>query len=377
MGEKTKEKRGGLRRIFAAGLTLILIALAVLAFLFRDSLGGDGVRRALGREGEDVLAAGEPFSFEMGSSQVFALAGEGLAIASATGLQLLDAEGYTVAKQVFSLETPAVATSPVLSAFYDVGGTALHVARPNGVCESLPTEGAIISVTVSESGYLAVSTELTGYKGLVRVYNSELTLLYEWYSRTGYLLLARVTPDGRGMVASSVTTAGSVLHFFSLEREEEQARYVAQDELLLEFDFLSDGRMAAVSGERLLLLDSAGAVTGTYDFGDMYLTDYRISGDFAALFLCRYRSGNAGMLVCVGSGGDVLGTLELQRDLLGLSTAGRRLLALYSDGLVLYTQELEELMTYADTLAVKAALLRTRGGALLISGYGADLLAVP
>ena len=376
MEEMTKTKSGSVKRILVAALALTLIVLAVLAFLLRDSLSAGGLRRFL-VGGEAPHAAGEAFSYEMGSGQVFRLAGDGLAVASGTGLQLLDADGYTAAKQIFALETPAVAASGVLSAFYDVGGTTLRVAWPDGRCESLPVSGDILSVTVNAAGYLAVSTEATtGYKGLVRVYNPRLEPLYEWYSGTGYLLTARVSSDGRSLVASSLTAEGSVLHFFSLGSEDEQARFLAEDELILEFDYLTDGRMAAVTENRLILLDGTGRETSSYDFDGMYLTDYQISGDFATVFLSRYRSGSAGVLVNIGPDGSVLGSLELERDPLSLSAAGRRLLVLYGDGLVLYSQALEEQMNYGDTLGVKSVLLRPRGGALLLSGYSAELLAL-
>lgn len=374
MAFKTANKGAGLRRAAAVVLTLILIALALLAFLFRDELSREGLRGLLGKGTE--TAAGEAFSYETGSDQVFALAGNGLAIASSTGLQLLDADGVTVVKQILSLGTPAVAASPELCAFYDVGGTALRAAAPDGSCRTMDTENAILSVTVNPDGYIAVSTEQPGYKGMVQVYDPSLEKLYEWYSGSGYLLMARVTPDGRGLVTNCADESGGILHFFSMDSEAEQASWLAEDELILEFAYLSDGTLTAVTENRLVLLDSSGRETASYDFGGRYLKEYQIEGDYATVLLSQYRSGTGGVMIHISSSGAVLGQREIQRDPLSLSASGDHLLALYSDGLVLYSQDLQELYSNDEVLGRKKALLRAGGDALLLSGYDAQVLSL-
>lgn len=110
--ETAGKKSGKLRRAATVVLTMSMFALAVLAFLFRDKLSGEGLRDLIGRTGWAKPSAQEAFSFETGSEQVFALAGDGLAVASSTGFHLLDERGETVAKQVLSLGRPAVAASP-------------------------------------------------------------------------------------------------------------------------------------------------------------------------------------------------------------------------------------------------------------------------
>jgi hypothetical protein len=374
MAFKTANKNAGLRRAAAVVLTIILIALALLAFLFRDELSREGLRGLFGLKNGSETAAGEAFSFETGSDQVFALAGSGLAVASSTGLQLLDEDGVIVAKQIFSLGTPAIAASPVLCAFYDVGGKDLRVAAPDGECRTMDTENAILSVTLNPSGYMAVSTEQPGYKGLVQVYNPSSAKLYAWYSGSGYLLMARVSPDGRGLVASCAEESGGVLHFFSLDSEAEKASWLAGDEIILEIAYLSDGTLAVVTESRLVFLDGSGGETAAYDFGGRYLKDYQIEGDYATVLLSQYRSGTGGVMLNISSSGAVLGQREVQRDPLSLSASGGQLLALYSDGLALYSQDLQELYINNEVLGRKKALLRTSGDALLLSGYDAQVL---
>ncbi|MDO4749796.1 MAG: DUF5711 family protein, partial [Eubacteriales bacterium] len=199
-----KHKTNKTSRPLVTVLTVILVVFAVLAFLFRDELNAETIQRLFGRE-DSSWAGEEAFSYESGGEQVFALSGDGLAAASVTGLQLLDSDGKTVARQVFSMDQPSVAVSPVLCAFFDVGGTALRTAGPDGTVTDLDTEDTIISVSVNENGYLAVTTEEQGYKGCVTVYSPELEPLYRWHAGTGYTLSARVSPAGSQLVVNCLT----------------------------------------------------------------------------------------------------------------------------------------------------------------------------
>jgi hypothetical protein len=94
--EKTGIKSGKLRRAVTFVLTVLMIVLAALAFLFRDKLSREGLRDLFSWTGWAEPSAEEAFTFETGSDQVFALAGNGLAVASSTGFQLLGDSGEPV-----------------------------------------------------------------------------------------------------------------------------------------------------------------------------------------------------------------------------------------------------------------------------------------
>ena len=103
--EKRRSKT--LSRILAGILTLLLIVLAALVFLFRDALSGEGLRRLFGKETADTETR-EAFTYETGAEQMFSAAGDGLAVASSSSVQLLNAAGEIVFKQVVSYDSPAV-----------------------------------------------------------------------------------------------------------------------------------------------------------------------------------------------------------------------------------------------------------------------------
>jgi hypothetical protein len=92
------------------------------------------------------------------------------------------------------------------------------------------------------------------------------------------------------LVTSCADEDGGVLHFFSLASEEEQASWTAENELVLEFGFLPDGSLAAVTDKRLVFLDGSGREKGSYDFAGYYLKDYELHGNSAAVLLSKYLS---------------------------------------------------------------------------------------
>lgn len=375
MEKRKKKKRGYARRIIAAAATLVIIAAAVTLFLYRDKLTSEGLRGLFGGESAAVDTSGAAYAYEAGSNEVFAAAGNGLAIASGSGMQLLDSDGYTVTKQIFSLSAPAVAASGVNCAFYDVGGTTLRVADFGGTITNLDSPEPIISVSVNDNGWLAVVTEERGHKGLVTVYDAELSPVYMWHSGSAYVLSARISPDNKSMAALTVNAEGGGVSIFSLSSEEPTAVFEARGELLIDLCYISQNRLCALSESRALFLDAKLEEQGSYDFAGRYLTDYNMDGNgFVALLLGKYRSGNAGTLVTLGQDGSLTGQLDIQRDLVSLSASGSRLLAYYSDELVLYSPELERQGSREDVVGLKGALLRDKGDCLLLSSYSAEVL---
>lgn len=371
---ENKNKKGSARwkAAAAAVITLLLIAAAVLVFVYRDYLSASGLRELFGKDG-GTEQTGEAFSYESGSVQSFATGGNFLAVASSTGLQLLDGDGKTAARQVFSMTNPACAASEVLFAFYDVGSTVLRVCDRDGTIHNMDTEGSIISLSMNGSGYMAVITEETGYKGLVTVYDASLTPVYEWYSGTGYALFAEVSPDNKSLAVSCAASDGGTVHLFSLASETEKAAVTSESELFLQMHWFTGDRLCVLSEQRALFLTADGREKASVDFEGMYLTDYCFeSTDFITLYLGKYRTGTSGVLVNLDSGGEELGRAEVQGDLLSLSISGDRLGVLYSDRAVLYSRAMAESGTYEDTLGVKRMLLRKKGDALLLSSFFAE-----
>lgn len=374
MNRKRKSPALGPMRILAA---LLIAAAAVLIFLvYTGRLDVEMVKELFApggsRPSEDTV-----FTYESGTRQTFTRVGDGLAVASASGGQLFGADGQLAARQIFAMTTPAVAASKTSCVFFDVGGTAMRVMDMQGAVKNLDTQQAIVSVTMNASGWIAAVTEEHGSKGHISVYGKNLELIYEWLSGsgdTGYILSARVAPDNKGMAVLSLDKAGGKITFFSFVKEEAETSYTAPAELLIDFDYLTPTRLAAVSEERLVIVNVSGNQTAEYRFDGMHLRDYELhESDFAVLFLEKYHAVGEGRLITIGSAGNVLGDIETGRSLISLSSYDKNVLALYGDGLVLYTRGLELAGEYGGTAGQKRAILRSGNEALLLTAYSAEI----
>jgi hypothetical protein len=80
-----------------------------------------------------------------------------------------------------------------------------------------------------------------------------------------------------------------------------------------------------------------------------------------------------GRLVTVGTDGTELGSLDVNREVLGISAAGRYLAVLYSDSLVLYNRELQVYASLNGTESITGVLTRSDGSAVLLSANSASL----
>lgn len=367
-----KKRRGVFRRILAGVLTLLLVAAAVLAFVYRDQLTGEGLRRIFGREASDV-AAREAFTYETGAEQVFAAAGNGLAVVCNSSAQLLNAAGETVFKQVLSFERPAVFASEKGALYCDLGGTGCVHADFDGNAPTPEHTGAIQTAGMNENGWFYLVTEEPGYKGLVSVYNDACEKQYEWWSGSGYVLRAAIAPDNRSLAVLCADRDGTKLHFFALNSETERGAAAVADTLLIDLSWLGGDTVCAVGETGVWFYNGDGAEKGTYPLDGRYLLDYEFSrSGFVALFVSDYRSGGGGTLLTLDGRGQVLGTAALERDVISLSAEGKQLLVMTGGELALYNQELVWQSSNKTLMTAKRAILRPAGDILLLHAYSAE-----
>ncbi len=366
-----KQRSTVVKRILAAILTVLLIILAALVFLFRDELTGESIRRRFGQTRVQTETR-EAFTYETGAEQVFAPVGDGVAVASSSSVQLLDAGGETVFKQVVSYDLPAVFGTGDRALFCDLGGTGCVLARLDGESISVTPAGEILTASVNDNGWPVLVTAEAGYKGRVSVYNSDCELQYEWWSGSGYVLRAVLSPDNRTLAVLSVEKDCGKLRFFPLDSTEARAELTFPETLYYDLYFMGD--TACIVGEDgLLFLSDTGEKRGEYSAGDSFLLDYSFgSQSFAVVFVSSYRSGAGGMLVTLDNRGRVLGQTSLDRDISSLCACGKQLLVMTGGGLYLYDQALVQQFANETLITAKKAILRPGGDILLLSAYSAE-----
>lgn len=356
-------------------LLVLLLLLLVTGLFLRFFSSSPGIKRAMELIG---LKQAEPtrtsFIYPSGAGESFALCGNRLAIASGTGFQLLETDGSVVAAEAVAMDQPAITADGSLCSFYDAGGHDMCVVGNDGYISPLYFEDRILFADLNRDGYMAVVTEYAEYKGRVIVFNAGLDILFTLdCDASGYPLSAHVSP-GRRLVVHCVSSTGSSLRFFDLYQEAEKGIFTLDNGLILDFDFLENGTIAAVTEDELLLLDTQGKLLTRVDYTDQYLADYCLTGGCAALLLHDNRSGHEGRLVTVKADGTVVEELEVDRAINGLSVSGEYLLVQYADEVTLYTSDFRDDISCQRAENVRRALLRKDRSALLLGSYGADLI---
>ncbi len=359
---RKKEKKASAR---AAAVTVLIVLIGVSVFLFRDKLSPAALG---GSDSAVTISSGEPFTYETGSKQLFALMGDSLAIASTTGLQILDASGKTVVREVFSMTSPAVCAGSDVCAFFDVGGKSLRIFQ-NKESHNLDREQAITAVTVSSGGYFAVTGDETGYKGSVTVLGHALDPVYKWYSGTDYPLDAAVSPDNSTLAVLCVGASGSVVHIMKLDSENETAAISIPDELAFNVRYTAGGNLYVLSEDAIRFYSGGGEALNTYSFEDNYLANYALSEDYCAVVLSKYISGADVSLLSFGNNGAVLGTVKLSEEPLSLSVQKQKLLVLDASSVSLYSDKLGLLKQNHTIPGYIAGVLLPKSEMLLLSSH--------
>ncbi len=369
-----------LRRMGMLAAVLAVVLLAVFAAAWLDLTSFDGLRRALSY---DKTAVRENiYRYDNDRTNCFALLGERLIVVSSTRMAVLADDGTEVYSKEVRLDSPALSLGGRTAAVYDVGGTALYILGEKGLVRDLSGEtgGGVIAARLNSSDMLALVTEKGGYKSSLSVYTSLFERAFTFNSSNRYMLDACVERDGEHVAAAMVGAENGAFACrvvrYALDRETAVSECTAGDALLYELGSLG-GTLVAVMEDRFAAFSDDGSPAGSYDYAYPYLRGSTLGGaDFGALMLSRYRSGSTGKLVTVNTAGNLIASLDTQRDVLALSAAGKYLAVLYANELVIYTSDLVEYASIADTQYARGVLMRSDGSAVLL-GSTEGWLAVP
>ena len=377
--EEEKKPRRKLRGCLIFFLTLVAVLGVVVFAAYRDGTGFDALRRYLNYGSVEKAGGESVYDYDASASNRFAALGDRLVMLSDTRLCVLNDSGGEVWSTAVNMSAPALHSGGGKAVAYDVGGTVLYVVDQNGEVLTLTTseEEPFISATLNGDGWLAVTAKLKGYKGCVRVYNSDMEEVFLFRSSRRFVSDAWVA--GKGSALAAVTlgqesgTFVSNVVLYHLTEEEPYGNYDVTDGLAAATGWV-DGKLAVVSDTSLTFADTKGTVEATCSYSDAHLREYDLNGDgFAAVLLNRYQTGSVGRLVTVAADGTELGSLDVSEEIQDISACGKYLAVLYLDRLVIYNPMLEAYASLKGTEAVRGVLMRSDGSALLLFSESAKL----
>ncbi|MBR7146417.1 MAG: hypothetical protein IKD11_01700 [Oscillospiraceae bacterium] len=377
---RVPKRYGKLRGFVTLVVVLAVVLAAVLVAAYWDLNSFDSFKRLLTYDkvaGEDVGR----FSYSAERGNLYEMLGERLLIVSPTHITLLDTDGTQLCSESVKLVSPAIERGGKTAAVYGVGTQELYILGENGIVRDMSNqaEGTLLSVSLNSSDYMAVVSEKTGYKAAVTAYDPNGEAVFAFNSSARYIVDAAIERDCKSVsVAALGEKDGSfetLLTRYSLSDGAELSHCSLDNTLVYEVASLGS-RVAALTDDRVAALGSDGSLTGAYYYAYPHLRAFSFGGDFAALALSRSRSGSAGKLVTVGAEGNQIASLELRKEVLDVSAAGKYLAVLYGDSLTVYTSDLQEYASLEDSNYAKRAIMREDGTVLLL-GSAEGWLYVP
>ena len=259
-----------------------------------------------------------------------------------------------------------------------MGGRELYLFNARGLLRDMSGEtgNGILSVTLNASDCLALTTLKSGCRAAVTAYDASGAPSFAYNSSERYVADACVLSDNRHLAAVTLGEAdgafASTLSFYAFDSEKPVSTTTLDGSMVLALGAFGD-TAASVEDGRLTLFGADGSLRGSYRYEYPYLRGQAFGGGFAALLLSRYRSGSALRLVTVDAEGNVSGKLDLQREVLDVSAAGKYVAVLFSDSLTVYAADLTEVATLSGTDYARRVILRPDGSALLLGATRAWL----
>lgn len=373
-----KNHRRRLRCLLGVVLGVLVIVLAAVLW---DSTAFDGLRRAViyASAEKDEKGCAKLYTYSSERDGCYASLRGSLIQATPRRIVLLGEDGQTRYNADVKFHRSAVVSNGTLAAVYDIGGTEIHLLNDRGLVGLLTADGEIFSCTINHKGVLAVTTNKSGYKAAVTVYRPDGEKLFAFHSSDRFLMTAAVDRSGSQMAAVTLGQSEGVFSSNLVVYALESTEPVLDQRLTgsAVYDLGIVGRHWCAVGEDGLHLISAGkreTTTVFYDFEGAYLRRCSMEGDdFVALLLGRYKSGTQTRLVTVDEEGAQLAILDVEKEVLSLTSAGKYTAVLYSDELVIYDRYLEVCARLEGMNSAKLVLMRADGSAVLVGSDSASL----
>ena len=368
-------------RLLILAVTAALVAGALLLVVYRDRLNLDAFKRWLTYRSLETSETGqaEPFTHAGGDKLSLAYLDSGVLLASAAGAHYYSFSGEVYAQEVLAMENPVLSAAADAGVVYDAGGQSLFLFRDGQEPFQLTLDGGgdLLSARVNDSGWLAVTAQQSGYKGVVTVYNAGGSQVIQIRLSSTFVVDAALSPDCRTVAVVTMDQEGGVfqsqVRFYPVDQEEPSAQVSLGSIAPLDLDY-EDGRLWVLGEDCLMIVSDDGKESAVYSFGRSYLKGCALGGDgFALLLLGSYRAGSASQAVTVDGEGQALAQISLTGQVLDFDAAGRYCSLLSGSQLSVCTSELADYALLESTQGARYTALSPNGSALLADSQRAWL----
>lgn len=367
------------KRWILLGIVAVLAVAAVLVAVLWDPTAFDGLRRGIiyARAEKDESGCAQLYEYAGDKDNNFASLGGSLLTASSGQLSLLGENGAVRYHAGLKFNQAAIVANGDRAVVYDMGGKDLYALDSKGLVWQKTCDGQILSVQINEDGWAAVTLNKSGYKAVVEIYDGKGKLAFAFQSADRFVMTSAVAHNSKQMAAVTLGQADgafvSSVVIYRLNSEERLAICDLPGSAVYDLGLVEEN-YCAIAEDGLYFVKQDGTLLDAYSFAGRFLRRCSLQGDgYAALLLGDYKSGSQGRLVTVDEKGQLIAQLEIDREVLSLSAAGRYVAVLYSDSLVIYDREWNVCAQLPDVSVAKQVLMRADGSAVLAGTTAASL----
>ena len=362
-----KTRRGRLSII--AGLVTLAVAIVIVYIFVKGGGKLDlSVIRDLGIG--DSSRPADAFVLDADRSEVVGVCDNGFCAVGKLGVTILDKAGEEQYRDTVPMKRASVKTAGKYAAVYDIGGKTALICNSSGVTARISADGEIVDASINEAGWFTVcAQEGGGYKGSCSVYNDAGEKVFRFDSSEGYLISAHLTDDSKSVYILTLTSAGSRIVLFNLNSEEEQWSVLIAGEVVFELKGARSDGIRAISDKSLTAISRSGEQNKIFDFDGKNIGGYSIqSGQPIALLLLDYGVGTKGRLITLTESGEILGTMDTDRRLKDIYSAGKHVYVLWADVYEVYNTKLTETLETGGSGSARAIIARDSKETYLVDG---------
>lgn len=380
-----KKQRSLILRLLIFIITLALVVGAVFLIANHDRLNFDSLKRYFTYRSLERNDSGQARSFPYtgSSSDVFAAWGDDLLVCSSGGVRIYSGSGVCYVEDEFRLDSPAAEICGEYAAVYSPGSSSVYLYFERSRLGTIDdTEGDILSVRLNSSGWLAVTTQQSGYKAVVTVYDNDLEKRAAFRLSSAFVSDAVVTENCKSVAMVTMgqngTSFESTLSVYGLPTAASSG---------VNYD-LTPAASHSLGNNVILDIQGGSHIWCVGDYGvfawngkelqgwncyDKYLKNYALCEDFAAMLIGKYKLSSQTELYTVDASGNPSAGRPINDQVLSLSASGKYVAVLTPNRLDIYTRDLDLYSTLDGTDGAKKVLMREDGTALLIGSETAHL----
>ena len=334
---RKKKRAKTVRRI---SLLVILLSLAVIVFINRDSLTPDSISNWL--SGSINAGGGEEgFPIKLPSGDTIALdsAGGNIVLTNQTNLYFYSPRGREIRSVQHGKKNIQSKVSGDNVLVYSVGGNAVSVETQTKTAATLETDNAVITGAIAKNGKFVIATESDVYTSELKVYDKNANAVFKWTPSVGVISSVALSEDASRVVAATVYTQGgkimSGIYYFSTSKSEALFSYQLENELVLSLS-CDRSKVTGVTDAQLLEISSDGEKKGSFAFEEKRLIGAAQCSRGLAMAFRDVNDPSLSVLCVVGKEGELKAQASVSSSVVDIACSGDNIYLLTETDLLLY-----------------------------------------